>query len=404
MSELECAYFNQSVCRSCGLLAEPAETRDQAKETRFADSVQRELDVTLGPGPGQTWLAPLWKPHVAFASRTKAKLSVSGTVESPIIGLLGAESTGFTGAELLDCPLHLPEINQVAHAVKEAITRYALVPYDVARRTGELKGLILKSNESGTEVMLRFVLRSRALMDSVKRASADVQKQYPFVRVVSINLQPVPHALLEGEQEWLLSEQSVLWENFEGFSLAFAPQSFSQVTHQTARALYSLFRDRLSAGIRGGLLDLFCGVGGFSFAAQKQVAWSHGVEISTQAIECANLARARNLHSEQAGFTAADVEVYLRDYAGPRPETVLINPPRRGLSESMLGAILKLAPGRVFYSSCNPQTLLRDLKTLRKEYELTHLFPFDMFPLTDHLEVLAELKLKRPSDRRQASS
>src|SRR5689334_19156778 len=101
--EQKCAYFDRGECKSCSLLALPFEKRAEHKYSRFIAAAR---DV-IGPGVP---ILPLWQPPKIFPSRTKAKLSVSGSMANPIIGLVDRE---LAATELLDCPLHLPELNAV---------------------------------------------------------------------------------------------------------------------------------------------------------------------------------------------------------------------------------------------------------------------------------------------------
>lgn len=377
----KCDYFNRKECSSCALLALPEEQRALRKENRFIVSVREVLGESVS-------ISSLWQPKKVFPSRGKAKLSVSGTLKDPVIGLVdrNLEST-----ELLDCPLHLPQLNELLHFLKALITEHKIAPYHIERKLGELKGLILKSNESGSEVIVRFVLRSHEAVSKVKRAARDLQKEFPFVKVVSANIQPLPAAILEGEEEVFLTEQNIIWDNFSGRKVAFQPQSFSQVTHETADALYQHVAKHLKQSSVQSMLDLFCGVGGFLLVASDALKWGHGVELSAQAIECAKLSCNEN-KIQNLKFEAADVEKFLATYTSPIPDALLFNPPRRGVSPSMIEYAKQLGPRVIVYSSCNPTTLLRDLKLLSPEYTVKNLDPFDMFPLTEHLEVVAFLE------------
>lgn len=387
--EETCPYFNRGQCRSCSLLDQPAERRALDKFTRFAASVNESL------GAGAS-ISPLWQPSRVFPSRTKAKFSVSGNMKEPVIGLTDQNQRS---VELLDCPLHLPELNEVLPFIKNGISAHKIAPYHIERQQGELKGLILKSNEDGSQVLLRFVLRSKEALSRVKRLAREIHKEFPFVKVISVNIQPLPAAILEGEEEVFLTGEKVIWESFAGVKMAFQPQSFSQVTHETAEALYSHVAGLLAQTSTKSLLDLFCGVGGFSLIASPRLEWGKGVELSKQAIECAALSCKENGISNLA-FEAGDVEKYLAEYSGERPEAILFNPPRRGLSPAIIERAVSLEPRVVLYSSCNPETLLRDLKQFEKSYSVKSLAPFDMFPLTEHLEVVALLvREPRPEAR-----
>ncbi len=375
-----CAYFDSFRCRSCSLLefpeSERASRKDELLTAIFSEFVSQGAE-----------LLPPFRVTTPFPSRSRAKLSVTGTVENPIIGLVDRE---YQGIELLNCPLHFPEINAVINYLPEIIRRYRLEPYDISARTGELKGIMVRTNAKRTELALRFVVRSHDSLPSLREAAQVLKTEFPALRVISANIQPQPAAIPEGPEEVVLTEESLIWEHYGEVSLALAPQSFSQVTHETAEALYLFLKDRARASCARSFLDLFCGVGGISLQLAEFVEWGIGIEVSEPSISAAQLAAERGGFSN-VKFVAADVESSLRSYAGESPELIIVNPPRRGLSPEIIARIKLMNPATILYSSCNPETLVRDLRQLAPEFQVKSFKPFDMFPLTDHWEVVAEL-------------
>ncbi len=314
-------------------------------------------------------------------------MSVTGVLDAPCIGILDAS---LSGQELLDCPLHLPLINRTLAVVKGLIAPLKLIPYDISSRRGELKYLILHASRDQTQIMLRFVLRSTEAVARIRKAYSQLKAEIPELCSVSANIQPIPHAIVEGEEELLLGGDGILWEQYNSLSLAFAPQSFSQVTPETAEALYAYVTGLVREVAPRSLLDLFCGVGGFSLHGAQSVPTVTGVELSAQAIHCATLGAERN-GLPHATFVSSPVDQFLAGSVSPI-DVVICNPPRRGLSAATIEQIAKLAPQRFIYSSCNPESLFRDLAML-KGYRVISLAPFEMFPLTEHLEVVACLDL-----------
>ena len=141
------------------------------------------------------------------------------------------------------------------------------------------------------------------------------------------------------------------------------------------------------------VLDIFCGIGGFALFASQFTKKVVGVEVSESAIKSAKLA-AQDNGFKNIQFLPKDAEEFLTTYSGNRPDMLICNPPRRGLSNQIIEKINNLAPSSLIYSSCNPETLANDIQLLKENYQVRSLAPFDMFPLTNHLEVLAHLRLK----------
>ncbi|STW53670.1 23S rRNA (Uracil-5-) -methyltransferase rumB [Klebsiella pneumoniae] len=131
---------------------------------------------------------------------------VSGSVERPLLGMLHRDGTP---VDLTDCPLYPAEFAPVFAALKPFIARAGLTPYNVARKRGELKYLLLTASQQG-EMMLRFVLRSEAKVAQLRAALPWLQAQLPQLSVITANIQPVHMAIMEGEQEIFFTEQQAL--------------------------------------------------------------------------------------------------------------------------------------------------------------------------------------------------
>ncbi len=377
-----CAYFTGGLCRSCTLLGLSPEERC----ARIHAAIEVGVIDIFGAAPP---IEPLWSPEQIFPSRVKMKFSVAGDVELPSVGFTKSDGSL---VELLDCPLHEPRLNTLLHFLcTEVIPRFGLVPYNITTRCGEFKGVMLLSNHDHSEVILRFILRSRECIERIRKALPLLADHFPEVCVVSCNIQPIHAAIPEGLEEEILTEKGVIGEHYPSCGLVFAPQSFVQVTYASAAALYQAAADLvLPLGVRHAL-DLYCGVGGFLFSVAPSIQSGIGVEVSEKAIECALFSRKANKASHLS-FQAGQVEKFLESYCMPAPDLIIINPPRRGLSEKIVQRILALGPSYVLYSSCNMQSLFVDLRRLSVDYRVEVIKPFDMFPLTEHVEILTMLR------------
>lgn len=202
---MHCALYDAGRCRSCQWLELPL-------TQQLADKMANLRELLAGQ-PVMTWLAPVSGPETAF--RNKAKMVVSGSVERPLLGMLHRDGTP---EDLTDCPLYPPSFAPVFAALKPFIARAGLTPYNVARKRGELKYLLLTESQQGG-MMLRFVLRSADKLAQLRAALPLLQQQLPQLKVITANIQPVHMAIMEGEQEIFLSDQPALAENFNGVPL-----------------------------------------------------------------------------------------------------------------------------------------------------------------------------------------
>ncbi|ENK5208059.1 23S rRNA (uracil(747)-C(5))-methyltransferase RlmC [Klebsiella aerogenes] len=371
---MHCALYDAGRCRSCQWLELPL-------TQQLADKMAN-LRELLASHPAARWLAPVSGPETAF--RNKAKMVVSGSVERPLLGMLHRDGTP---EDLTDCPLYPPSFEPVFAALKPFIARAGLTPYNVARKRGELKYLLLTESQQGG-MMLRFVLRSAAKLAQLRAALPWLQQQLPQLKVITANIQPVHMAIMEGEQEIFLSDQQALAENFNGVPLWIRPQSFFQTNPTVASQLYATARDWVRALPVNHMWDLFCGVGGFGLHCATPQMRLTGIEIAPEAIACAKQSAAQlgltNLH-----FQALD-STQFATHEDDIPQLVLVNPPRRGIGAELCDYLSRMALPYIIYSSCNARTMAADIDRLQG-YRLERVQLFDMFPHTAHYEVLTLL-------------
>lgn len=414
-----CQLHDASLCRSCPNLDLPLAQQLQLKQSAVQATLAGQVETAA-------WLEPFASAPSHF--RNKAKLAVSGTTHAPVLGLVDRFDNG---TDLTSCPLHVNEIKAALAPLTRAITRMGLQPYSIVKRRGELKHVLITASANG-QLMVRFVLRSTAQLPAIRKGAPRLQSELPGLRVLSVNIQPRPAAILEGEREIILSQDStldmplylpelggdgVVVNNKKSvLPLVLPPQSFFQTNSDVAAGLYAQARAwaRDYAGGQAGALtgepgagrahsdatqssqsiwDLYCGVGGFALALAQPGAQVLGVEVSAPAIDGARAAAAQlSLTSPQVRFEAGDASVLDASgqvYGHDKPDLLVVNPPRRGIGE-LAASIEDSGIQRVLYSSCNPASLAKDLEVM-SSYRVRRARLFDMFPHTNHAEVLVEL-------------
>jgi 23S rRNA (uracil747-C5)-methyltransferase len=375
---MDCHHYDAFRCRSCSLLEVPRERQLSDKE-RHARSL---VDAA-------TWLPTVAGPGAGF--RNKAKMAVGGTTAAPTLGILGPS---LEGIDLRDCRLHSPGLEAGLSAIGSWIADTGLTPYDVGTRRGELKHVLLTESPDG-ELMLRLVLRSTALEAKVRSRLPRLLEALPALRVVTINLQPEHKAVLEGEREVVLTPEATLPMRLRtGITLHLGPRAFFQTNTFVAEELYGQARhwvdDLAAARTRSDPMrvwDLYCGVGGFALHLAGPGRDVLGVEVSADAVASATLSAAEL--GLGARFVAGDATSYALA-SGDAPDLVVVNPPRRGIGADLAGWLEGSGVPHVVYSSCNAESLARDLAAMPslKPVEARVL---DMFPHTSHYEVLVLL-------------
>ncbi|KTS00052.1 23S rRNA (uracil(747)-C(5))-methyltransferase RlmC [Pantoea dispersa] len=374
---MHCALYQAGRCRSCQWLEKPYPQQLSDKQT--------QLTQLLDGMPVTDWRPPITSAQQGF--RNKAKMVVSGSVEKPLFGMVARDGEP---VDLCACPLYPASFAAVFDVLKPFIARAGLTPYNVARKRGELKFLLLTESTQGG-MMLRFVLRSHSKLAQLRAALPWLQQQLPQLQVISANIQPVHMAILEGEEEMALTPEQALPERFNDVPLYIRPQSFFQTNPQVAAALYATARDWVAELPVHSMWDLFCGVGGFGLHCATPQMQLTGIEISAEAIACAQQS-AQQLGLEQVSFAALDSTQFATGHTNV-PQLVLVNPPRRGIGAELCAWLSRMAPDYILYSSCNPASMAQDIARLA-DYDISRVQLFDMFPHTAHFEVLTLLRRK----------
>lgn len=372
---MKCTYFEKKKCGSCDLLDHSYLETLRLKEHELKTLFPQHLSI-MKPTIGL-------KGDIA-GSRNKAKLAVFSSDNKLTFGFYQRDGSH---RELENCPLHAKGINALLPAVRDILNHYKIIPYDLNTQKGELKYLLISTSgeDENAECLLRFVLRSKESLHRLKQAIKDIALLTPAIKVITANIQPIHQAILEGDEEIILTENSVITHSFDEFKLALGARSFFQVTPEIARFLYNAVAAAIANDAPASLIDLYCGVGVFSFYASRHCSDITGVEISQEAIECAKYSA--QLNQCNAQFVAMDVEQYLRQQER-KFAAILVNPPRRGLNSAIIAMIEKISPHSIYYSSCNAHTLARDFCEMEDSYQIKSLQIFDMFPYTHHYETL----------------
>ncbi|WP_408097945.1 23S rRNA (uracil(1939)-C(5))-methyltransferase RlmD [Peredibacter sp. HCB2-198] len=375
-----CGYFQQGICHSCDLMEVDYRDQLQLKEKLLSESL-KDFSSSLLPSVASQ----------EFSFRNKAKFVVTGTMENPVIGLWGEKDLD-SGRELLHCPLHLDEINQALPAIKKFITDAKLVPYNIEAKRGELKGIILFYSPSSKESYLRFIMRSKEAVSRITKHHLALLKEVPHLKSISVNIQPVPHALLEGEEEVFITETTSVTHRLGSVDMKLGPRAFVQTNQAVAEKLYATAANWVEESGSKRFLELFCGQGAFSFFVAPYIEEGLGIEINADAVLQANLTAAKQ-NLSHLKFKSADAGKVSDELKAFDPEVILVNPPRRGLADAT-DLIINQRPEHLIYSSCNYETLAQDLRKLSLHYSVKRVQLFDMFPQTRHFETLVLLELK----------
>ncbi|HLI58065.1 MAG TPA: 23S rRNA (uracil(1939)-C(5))-methyltransferase RlmD [Solirubrobacteraceae bacterium] len=285
--------------------------------------------------------------------------------------------------------------SEPANAVRERILAWCrergLTAHD--RRTGEglLRNLVVREGRRTGALQARLVTSDDA--DGLDRDALVAAVGAGLDGLLWTRISSVAETTQGGTTE-LLSGTDRLEEVIGGMTFQIAAEAFFQTNTEMAERLYALAAEYARPRGFERLYDLYCGIGTIGLLMSPRVAELWGLELIEPAIADA-IANARINEIDNAHFFAGDVRLALRELVAKagRPDVLVVDPPRAGLSQKVVRRIIEAAPARIVYVSCNPTTLAPNAAQLVRDggYELVRVRPVDMFPQTPHIECVAEL-------------
>ena len=286
-----------------------------------------------------------------------------------------------------DCLLVSERVNAVRDAVLAHVRMLGLPAWDRRDQTGFLRNLVIREGRRTGQVQVRLVT-SEGELDGELFANA--------VRADGVFWTHVPgvaESLAGGVTEHLAGAPT-LEEDLCGLRFAVSPDAFLQTNTEMAERLYGIVAE--SADLRGWerVYDLYCGIGTISLSLAPRAGEVWGLEVVEEAVADA-IANARANELSNAKFFAGDVRLALRELVeeAGRPDVLVVDPPRAGLSQKVVRRIVEAAPKRIVYVSCNPTTLAPNAAQLVEAgWQLRRVRPVDMFPQTPHVEAVALLE------------
>lgn len=299
------------------------------------------------------------------------------------------------------CLTEDPRCRPILNAVARISSELGIRAYDEDKGTGLLRHGVVRTGWKSNEGLLTLVTNGDSFPHAKELAKAVAQKAKVRLSVVQNVNQRRTNAILGFKNKTLLGS-GVMHDRLLDVEFTVGPTSFYQTNPEQTEVLYSLAiaQSRLDAGMR--VLDAYCGIGTIGLCAAHQVEGLEvvGVERVEGAVADARRNAKANGLEQQARFVCADATSYMIDAAraGRKFDGVILDPPRAGSTSEFLSALCTLAPERVVYVSCNPQTQRRDVDLLvRQGYELDALAVVDLFPQTKHAETVAVLSRKSAS-------
>jgi 23S rRNA (uracil1939-C5)-methyltransferase len=288
---------------------------------------------------------------------------------------------------LSDCRLASDAANQAREQIVAWCRAQGLAAYDRRTNEGLLRNLVVREGRRTGAIQVRLVTSEGMLnRESLTEAGAGLDGLL-WTRQASVG------ETTQGGETELLAGSERFAEVLGGLRLSISSEAFFQTNTEMAEQLYELAIGYAEPGGFERVYDLYCGIGTIALSIAPRVAEVWGLELVPEAIFDA-IGNARANEIDNVRFFAGDVRLALRELAekAGRPDVLIVDPPRAGLSQKVVRRIIETSPSRIVYVSCNPTTLAPNAAQLVEAgYRLARVRPVDMFPQTPHIECVAEL-------------
>ena len=296
-----------------------------------------------------------------------------------------------------ECLIFSADAGAILEATRQFSKEKKYEPYDKYDHTGYLRNLIIRETKFTNQLMVGIVTTADIEFDKEDFINAlkSLKLNKELKSIYHIKNDSWGDAVtFEGKE--LIFGDEFIQERLGPFLFNIGIETFFQVNPPGVQALYSKIREYVGLTKEENVLDLYCGVGTISSFLSQDAKLVTGVDIGEKVIEAAN-ENAKHNKVNNAKFFAQDTRKFLFENSESYQDIdlVVINPPRSGLSGKVLRKVIRLNPKKIAYSSCNPDSCIRDLKALSEHYSLDFIEPFDFFPHTPHVEVLTILHKKQ---------
>ena len=325
-------------------------------------------------------------------------LGYRNKAQVPVRRVNGQLETGFfrkNSHDLLpieDFYIQDPVIDQVILFTRDLLRRFDLKPYDEQEKTGLIRNLVVRRGHYSGEIMV-ILVTTRPKIFRVEQLMDRLTEAFPAIKSIMQNINDQPGNAIFGKDWRMLYGQDYITDQMLGNDFQIAAPAFYQVNTEMAEKLYQTAIDFSELTTEDVVLDAYSGIGTIGLSVAKQVKQVYGVEVIPEAVE--NSRKNAEINGiTNAHYVCAPAEEAIQNWLkeGIQADVILVDPPRKGLTESFIKASISMEPKKITYISCNVATMARDIKLYQElGYELKKVQPVDLFPQTHHVEAVSLL-------------
>lgn len=378
--QMLCKYMG--ICGGCSEISKDYQTQLKEKQNRL-----QKLLKPFGK------VEPIMGMDIPFHYRNKVHAVYGMNHKKTICGIYKAGSHDIIPVD--NCLIE----NEKARAIIKTITKLApsfkIKNYDEDTGYGLLRHVLIRVGHNTGEIMVTIVIASPVFPSKNNFVKA-LTKEHPEITTIVLNINDRHTNMILGNREQTIYGKGYIIDELCGKTFKISSKSFYQVNSNQTEVLYNKAMEFAELTGRERILDAYCGTGTIGLIAADKAKELIGVELNKDAVKDA-VENAKHNGVKNARFIADDAGKFMVKLAeaGEKMDVVFMDPPRAGSDEAFLSSLIKLAPKRVIYVSCNPETLERDLKFLTKKgYKMEKAVGVDMFPQTSHVETVILMSRK----------
>lgn len=324
------------------------------------------------------------KVHAVFDRDRKGNI-ICGTYEAKTHKVVPVE----------ECLIEDKISQEIIRTIRDMLKSFKIKTYDEDTGYGLLRHVLVRRGFSTGEIMVVLVAAS-PIFPSKNNFVKALRKKYPQITTVVLNVNDKKTSMVLGERDIVLYGKGFIRDNLCGCSFRISPQSFYQVNPVQTEILYKTAIEYAGLGRKETVIDAYCGIGTIGLVAAGKAKNVIGVELNPDAVHDAKI-NARENKITNTRFYQGDAGEFMEKMAekGERADVVFMDPPRTGSDKKFMSSVIKLAPSRIVYISCGPESLARDLEYFTGHgYTVRKIQPVDMFSFTDHCENVVLLRRK----------
>ena len=312
---------------------------------------------------------------------------------NPIMGVFARRSHEII--EVQKCLIQNEKAEQVAKRIFEFIKENNIPVYNEITGQGAIRHIVVKIGIRTNEIMC-IIVSNKEKFDKESELVQEILSKFSNIKTIIKNVNSKNTNVILGDKNIVLYGDGYIYDKLGEYTFKISANSFYQTNPVQTEKLYNKAIEFARLNEEDILCDLYCGIGTIGIFASKKVKKVYGIEIVKEAVEVAKEnAKINNVNNIE--FIIGDVEQAFKDLIEEKniiPTAIIVDPPRRGLDETTISKILDLEVKKLVYVSCNPATMVRDIKLMNEKYEVKEIQPIDMFPFTSSIENVAVLQLK----------